>query len=74
MMKKLEDLESFSGILWNILCLQKSVQNTSEANLTGIGVGKQALCDAYCRKSFGSLEVNELENVRDCILRLSFYW
>lgn len=34
----------------------------------------QALCDAYCDKAYGSMEFSELENVRDCILRLSFYW
>ncbi|KAG0562763.1 hypothetical protein KC19_9G169700 [Ceratodon purpureus] len=34
----------------------------------------QALCDAYCNKAYGSLELSELEHVRDCILRLSFYW
>jgi hypothetical protein len=34
----------------------------------------QALCDAYCNKAYGSLELSELENVRDCVLRLSFYW
>lgn len=34
----------------------------------------QALCDAYCNKAYGSLELSDLENVRECILRLSFYW
>ncbi|KAH9538801.1 hypothetical protein CY35_15G025500 [Sphagnum magellanicum] len=34
----------------------------------------EAVCDAYCNGAFGSMDVEELEPVRNSILRLCFYW
>lgn len=34
----------------------------------------QALCDVYCGETYGSTKLDALENVRDAILRMTFYW
>ncbi|KAJ1414511.1 Tetratricopeptide-like helical domain superfamily [Sesbania bispinosa] len=34
----------------------------------------EALCNAYCGENFGSTDFNVLENVRDAILRMTYYW
>ncbi|CAL5369422.1 unnamed protein product [Camellia sinensis] len=34
----------------------------------------EALCNAYCGESYGSTDFSVLENVRDAILRLTYYW
>ena len=34
----------------------------------------QTLCDTYCWETYGVMDMNLLEKVRDCILRLTFYW
>ncbi|KAK7252790.1 hypothetical protein RIF29_36996 [Crotalaria pallida] len=34
----------------------------------------EALCSAYCGENFGSTDFNVLENVRDAILRMTYYW
>ncbi|KAK9286712.1 hypothetical protein L1049_015115 [Liquidambar formosana] len=33
-----------------------------------------ALCSAYCGETYGSTDFSVLENVRDAILRMTFYW
>ncbi|KAL2317336.1 hypothetical protein Fmac_031212 [Flemingia macrophylla] len=32
------------------------------------------LCNAYCGENYGSTDFNMLENVRDAILRMTYYW
>ncbi|KAE9614261.1 hypothetical protein Lal_00016727 [Lupinus albus] len=34
----------------------------------------EAICDAYCGENYGSADFNTLENVRDAILRMTYYW
>ncbi|KAL3813658.1 hypothetical protein ACJIZ3_014926 [Penstemon smallii] len=34
----------------------------------------EALCDAYCGENYGSTDFDVLENVRDSILRMTYYW
>ncbi|KAI5684482.1 hypothetical protein M9H77_05710 [Catharanthus roseus] len=34
----------------------------------------EALCDAYSGETFGSTDFDVLENVRDAILRMTYYW
>ncbi|RAL50569.1 hypothetical protein DM860_014511 [Cuscuta australis] len=34
----------------------------------------EALCDAYTGEAYGSSDFDVLENVRDAILRITFYW
>ncbi|XP_021735079.1 suppressor of RPS4-RLD 1-like isoform X2 [Chenopodium quinoa] len=34
----------------------------------------EALCNAYCGEAYGSTDFNALENVRDAILRMTYYW
>ncbi|KNA17244.1 hypothetical protein SOVF_081470, partial [Spinacia oleracea] len=34
----------------------------------------EALCNAYCGEAYGSSDFNALENVRDAILRMTYYW
>ncbi|XP_051126901.1 suppressor of RPS4-RLD 1 [Andrographis paniculata] len=34
----------------------------------------EALCDAYCGENFGSTDFDVLENVREAILRMTYYW
>lgn len=34
----------------------------------------QALCNAYCGEKYGSTDFSALENVRDAILRMAYYW
>ncbi|KAK7834094.1 suppressor of rps4-rld 1 [Quercus suber] len=34
----------------------------------------QAICSAYCGEAYGSTDFNVLENVRDAILRMTYYW
>ncbi|XP_010531274.1 PREDICTED: suppressor of RPS4-RLD 1 [Tarenaya hassleriana] len=34
----------------------------------------EALCKAYCGENYGSTDFNLLENLRDSILRLTYYW
>nr|GLL26427.1 suppressor of RPS4-RLD 1 [Ipomoea trifida] len=34
----------------------------------------EALCDVYCGETYGSTKLEALENVRDAILRMTFYW
>ncbi|KAM3286143.1 suppressor of RPS4-RLD 1 [Capsicum chacoense] len=34
----------------------------------------EALCDAYCGENYGSTDFDVLENVRDAVLRMTYYW
>ncbi|KAL6993814.1 Suppressor of RPS4-RLD 1 [Sarracenia purpurea var. burkii] len=34
----------------------------------------EALCNAYCGETHGSVDFTVLENVRDAILRMTYYW
>lgn len=34
----------------------------------------EAICSAYCGEAYGSTDFNVLENVRDAILRMTYYW
>ena len=34
----------------------------------------QTLCNAYCGENYGSTDFDTLENVRDAILRMTYYW
>lgn len=34
----------------------------------------EALCNAYCGEKYGSTDFDTLENVRDAILRMTYYW
>ncbi|KAM1073773.1 hypothetical protein TB2_018419 [Malus domestica] len=34
----------------------------------------EAICNAYCGENYGSNEFTVLENVRDAILRMTYYW
>ncbi|XP_027078399.1 suppressor of RPS4-RLD 1 [Coffea eugenioides] len=34
----------------------------------------EALCDAYCGETFGSTDFDMLENVREAVLRMTYYW
>ncbi|KAG8384306.1 hypothetical protein BUALT_Bualt04G0104600 [Buddleja alternifolia] len=34
----------------------------------------EALCDAYCGENYGSTDFSVLENVREAILRMTYYW
>ncbi|XP_061340851.1 suppressor of RPS4-RLD 1 isoform X2 [Gastrolobium bilobum] len=34
----------------------------------------EALCNAYCGENYGSTDFNVLENVREAILRMTYYW
>uniref|UniRef100_A0A5B6ZGZ4 Putative tetratricopeptide repeat protein 13 isoform X1 n=1 Tax=Davidia involucrata TaxID=16924 RepID=A0A5B6ZGZ4_DAVIN len=34
----------------------------------------EALCNAYCGETYGSTDFGVLENVRDAILRMTYYW
>ncbi|XP_077214890.1 tetratricopeptide repeat (TPR)-like superfamily protein [Tasmannia lanceolata] len=34
----------------------------------------EALCNAYCGEVYGSTDIDMLENVRDSILKLTYYW
>lgn len=42
-----------------------------EAEMT---VAWEALCNAYCGETYGSTDFSVLENVRDSILRMTYYW
>lgn len=37
-------------------------------------VNVQALCTVYCGELFGSNDVNMLGDVKDAILRMTYYW
>lgn len=39
-----------------------------------ISLAWDALCDAYCGENFGSTDFDVLENVREAILRMTYYW
>ncbi|KAK6237734.1 hypothetical protein QUC31_003203 [Theobroma cacao] len=34
----------------------------------------EAICNAYCGETYGSTDFNVLENVREAILRMTYYW
>ncbi|XP_015578308.1 suppressor of RPS4-RLD 1 isoform X2 [Ricinus communis] len=34
----------------------------------------EAVCNAYCGETYGSTDLDVLENVRDTILRMTYYW
>ncbi|KAF6147583.1 hypothetical protein GIB67_035340 [Kingdonia uniflora] len=34
----------------------------------------EALCSTYCGETYGSTDLNVLENVRDAILRMTYHW
>ena len=34
----------------------------------------QTICNAYCGENYGSTDFDMLENVRDAILRMTYYW
>ncbi|KAL2962700.1 hypothetical protein AAZX31_17G159100 [Glycine max] len=37
-------------------------------------VAWETLCNAYCGENYGSTDFDTLENVRDAILRMTYYW
>lgn len=39
-----------------------------------MGLDLQAVCNAYCGDTYGSTDFDVLENVRDAILRMTYYW
>uniref|UniRef100_A0A803KY54 Suppressor of RPS4-RLD 1 n=1 Tax=Chenopodium quinoa TaxID=63459 RepID=A0A803KY54_CHEQI len=41
---------------------------------TEMAMAWEALCNAYCGEAYGSTDFNALENVRDAILRMTYYW
>lgn len=41
---------------------------------TEMAVAWEALCNAYCGEAYGSTDLDALENVRDAILRMQYYW
>uniref|UniRef100_A0A1D1YH34 Tetratricopeptide repeat protein 13 n=2 Tax=Anthurium amnicola TaxID=1678845 RepID=A0A1D1YH34_9ARAE len=41
---------------------------------TEMAIAWEALCSAYCGESYGSTDLSVLENVRDAILRMTYYW
>ncbi|XP_027345118.1 suppressor of RPS4-RLD 1-like isoform X2 [Abrus precatorius] len=41
---------------------------------TEMAVAWETLCNAYCGENYGSTDFNVLENVRDAILRMTYYW
>lgn len=34
----------------------------------------QTVCNTYCGENYGSTDSKVLENVRDAILRMTYYW
>lgn len=47
-----------------ILCLSESI----------LYISLQAICNAYCGETYGSTDFSMLENVRNAILRMTYYW
>ncbi|RWR81440.1 suppressor of RPS4-RLD 1 [Cinnamomum micranthum f. kanehirae] len=41
---------------------------------TEMATAWEVLCNAYCGELYGSTDINALENVKDSILRLAYYW
>ncbi|XP_052195402.1 suppressor of RPS4-RLD 1 isoform X2 [Diospyros lotus] len=41
---------------------------------TEMAMAWEALCNAYCGESYGSTDFGTLENVREAILRMTYYW
>ncbi|GMH24057.1 hypothetical protein Nepgr_025900 [Nepenthes gracilis] len=41
---------------------------------TEMAMAWEALCNAYCGETYGSTDFNELESVREAILRMTYYW
>ncbi|KAL2906425.1 Suppressor of RPS4-RLD 1 [Bienertia sinuspersici] len=41
---------------------------------TEMAMAWEALCNAYCGETYGSTDFNALENVRDAIMRMTYYW
>lgn len=41
---------------------------------TEMAMAWEAVCNAYCGEAYGSTDFNVLENVRDAILRMTYYW
>lgn len=41
---------------------------------TEMAMAWEALCNAYCGDAYGSTDFNALENVRDAIMRMTYYW
>ncbi|XP_010271758.1 PREDICTED: suppressor of RPS4-RLD 1 [Nelumbo nucifera] len=39
-----------------------------------MGMAWEALCNAYCGELYGSTDFNMLENIRDSILKMTYYW
>lgn len=39
-----------------------------------MAVAWEALCNAYCGELYGSSDLSMLENVKDAILRMTYYW
>ncbi|KAJ6841917.1 suppressor of RPS4-RLD 1 [Iris pallida] len=39
-----------------------------------MAVAWEALCNAYCGEAYGSSDLSMLENVKDSILRMTYYW
>ncbi|KAK7406487.1 hypothetical protein VNO78_08114 [Psophocarpus tetragonolobus] len=39
-----------------------------------MAIAWDALCNAYCGENYGSTDFDVLENVRDAILRMTYYW
>ncbi|KOM44979.1 hypothetical protein LR48_Vigan06g028500 [Vigna angularis] len=47
------------------------VREMKEERLRGM---TEALCNAYCGENYGSTDFDALANVRDAILRMTYYW
>uniref|UniRef100_A0A2P2MBV0 Uncharacterized protein n=1 Tax=Rhizophora mucronata TaxID=61149 RepID=A0A2P2MBV0_RHIMU len=39
-----------------------------------MAVAWEAVCNAYCGENYGTSDFNALENVREAILRMTYYW
>ncbi|KAJ0980264.1 hypothetical protein J5N97_008519 [Dioscorea zingiberensis] len=39
-----------------------------------MAIAWEALCNSYCGEAFGSNDMDMLENVKDAILRMAYYW
>ncbi|XP_022751228.1 suppressor of RPS4-RLD 1-like isoform X2 [Durio zibethinus] len=39
-----------------------------------MGIAWEAICNAYCGENYASTDFNVLENVREAILRMTYYW
>lgn len=68
----------FSSLYWFLrhMCAASvwDLNDSVLVNLVEYKMVVQALCDAYCGENYGSTDFDVLENVRDAILRMAYYW